>query len=68
MMELKLKFTDKENVPYLLIFKEEELASGVVNLKNMITGEEKKVLLNDLSASISVKNDLSRPYSLCGIH
>lgn len=68
MMELKLKFTDKENVPYVLILEESKLASGVIKLKNALTGEEKTVALTALTDVISEKTDLRCSEYIGGIH
>ncbi|MCR5826632.1 MAG: histidine--tRNA ligase [Oscillospiraceae bacterium] len=39
----KMNYADKLGVPFILILGEDELASGVVTLKNMLTGEQQKL-------------------------
>ena len=41
-LKAKLKYADKLQIPYVIIIGEDEITSGVVNVKNMATGEEKK--------------------------
>ncbi|OGO76851.1 MAG: hypothetical protein A2Y23_08145 [Clostridiales bacterium GWB2_37_7] len=67
-MELKLKFTDKQNVTYILIFDESDLASGLVTLRNMITGEEKVVALNTIADAINAKKPSRCAEYIGGIH
>ena len=40
--KVKLKYADKLQIPYVIIIGEDEINSGVVSVKNMATGEEKK--------------------------
>jgi histidyl-tRNA synthetase len=67
-MELKLKFTDKENVPYVLIFEEAKLASGLVKLKNALTGEEKTIEITAVADVLSRKTDSRCTEYIGGIH
>ena len=39
----KMNYADKLGVPYILILGEDEINSGVVTLKNMLTGEQEKL-------------------------
>ncbi len=41
-LKVKLKYADKLQIPYVIIIGEDEINSGVVSVKNMATGEEKK--------------------------
>ena len=41
-LKAKLKYADKLQIPYVIIIGEDEINSGVVSVKNMATGEEKK--------------------------
>ena len=41
-LKAKLKYADKLQIPYVIIIGEDEINSGVVNVKNMTTGEERK--------------------------
>lgn len=44
-LKAKFKYADKLKIPYVIVIGEDELASNTVNVKNMETGEEKKVPL-----------------------
>ncbi len=44
-LKAKFKYADKLKIPYVIVIGEEEINSHMVNLKNMETGEEKKVKL-----------------------
>ena len=41
-LKVKLKYAYKLQIPYVIIIGEDEINSGVVSVKNMATGEEKK--------------------------
>lgn len=43
-LKAKFKYADKLKIPYVIVIGEDEIANNVVNVKNMETGEEKKVL------------------------
>lgn len=43
-LKAKLKYADKLQIPYVIIVGEDEINSGVISVKNMITGEEKKLI------------------------
>lgn len=45
-LRAKFKYADKLKIPYVIVIGEDEIANNVVNLKNMETGEEKKVELS----------------------
>lgn len=44
-LKAKFKYADKLKIPYVVVIGEEELATNTANVKNMETGEEKKVKL-----------------------
>lgn len=44
-LKAKMKYADKLDIPYLVIIGEEELKENLVSLKNMLTGEQVKVSL-----------------------
>lgn len=44
----KMKYADKLNIPYILIIGEEERISKIYTLKDMKTGEQKKMKLEDI--------------------
>ncbi len=51
-LKAKFKYADKLKIPYVIVIGEDEIATHTVNIKNMATGEEKKV---KLSASEIIK-------------
>ncbi len=44
-LKAKFKYADKLKIPYVVVIGEDELATNTANVKNMATGEEKKVKL-----------------------
>lgn len=44
-LKAKFKYADKLKIPYVIVIGEDEIATNTVNMKNMETGEEKKVKL-----------------------
>ena len=44
-LKAKFKYADKLKIPYVIVIGEDEIATNTVNVKNMETGEEKKVKL-----------------------
>lgn len=44
-LKTKFKYADKLGIPYVIVIGEDEIATNTVNIKNMKTGEEKKVKL-----------------------
>ncbi len=44
-LKAKFKYADKLKIPYVIVMGEDELAADTVNMKNMETGEEKKIPL-----------------------
>lgn len=47
-LKAKFKYADKLKIPYVIVIGEEEIASNTVTLKNMETGEETKVSIENL--------------------
>ncbi len=47
-LKAKMKYADKLEIPYVIVVGEEEVESGIVKIKDMKTGEEKKATLNDI--------------------
>jgi histidyl-tRNA synthetase len=45
----QMKYADKRNIPFVGIIGESELNDGVINVKNMTSGEQKKVSIEELS-------------------
>jgi len=44
-LKAKFKYADKLKIPYVVVIGEDEIATNMANIKNMETGEEKKVRL-----------------------
>lgn len=47
-LKAKFKYADKLKIPYVIVIGEEEIASNAVTLKNMESGEETKVSIENL--------------------
>ena len=47
-LDKQLKYANKKNIPYVIIIGPEEVANGNVVLKDMKTGEQKKLSQQDL--------------------
>lgn len=58
-LKAKLKYADKLQIPYVIIVGEDEINSGVINVKNMITGEEKKANILEDGKNINVEKIVS---------
>ena len=52
-IKAKMKYADKLNIPYVLVIGEEELKTGTVSFKNMGTGEQKQVTVEDVIKEIN---------------
>lgn len=52
-LKKQFDYADKKQIPYLAIVGGDEVAAGVVNLKNLSTGEQQKVGLEQLIAMLS---------------
>ncbi|MCT1523468.1 histidine--tRNA ligase [Sphingobacterium hotanense] len=48
-LKKQMSYADSKQIPFVLLVGEEEVASGQLSLKNMETGEQQKVTLEDLS-------------------
>ncbi len=44
-LKAKFKYADKLKIPYVVVIGEDEVATNIVTIKNMETGEEKKVTM-----------------------
>ena len=44
-LKAKFKYADKLKIPYVIVIGEDEIKTNSVNVKNMETGEEKKIKL-----------------------
>ena len=58
-LKAKLKYADKLEIPYVIIIGEDEINSGVVSVKNMATGEEKKANIGIDGDKINVDEIIS---------
>ncbi|MGB9745584.1 MAG: histidine--tRNA ligase [Bacteroidales bacterium] len=47
-LKKQLEYANRKNIPYVVLAGEEELREGMVTLKNMITGEQKKLAAEEL--------------------
>ena len=43
-----MKYADKWKIPYVIIVGEEEVTTKVLTLKNMETGEQKKLTIDEI--------------------
>ncbi|MBR4110071.1 MAG: histidine--tRNA ligase [Clostridia bacterium] len=48
-MKKKMNYANKQNIPYAIIIGEDELNTNTVTLKNMITGEQKNITVDEVS-------------------
>lgn len=51
-MKKQMKYADKKNIPFTALVGEDELGSGFVQLKNMITGKQERVAVSELAKII----------------
>lgn len=49
-LKAKMKYADKLQIPYVIVIGEDEIQSGIVKVKNMITGEETERVIEALEA------------------
>lgn len=54
--EKQLKYADKKNIPYAIIIGQEEANNNIVKLKNMKTGEQKKLNQEELLKFLKLNN------------
>ncbi len=47
-MKKQMKYADQKQIPYVLLIGEEEMNSGKLTLKNMVTGEQKKWKIEEI--------------------
>ena len=60
----KMSYADKLKVPYVIFVGEDEIAEGVVSLKDMTTGEQRKLSVEDASVDIISTLDERAAYPL----
>lgn len=49
-LKAKFKYADKLKIPYVIVIGEDEINQNAFKLKDMLTGEERKVLFNDIDS------------------
>lgn len=47
-LKKSFEFANRENIPYVIVLGEDEVDNNYFNLKNMITGEQEKIDINNL--------------------
>jgi histidyl-tRNA synthetase len=47
-MKKQMQYADKNNIPYVLVIGKDEMSTGMLSLKNMKTGEQKTMTVDDL--------------------
>ncbi len=52
-LKAKFKYADKLEIPYVIIIGEDEIKSNVCKMKNMKTGEEENIMLEELIKRLS---------------
>ena len=50
-----MKYADKLKIPYVVVVGEDEVNTGIFKMKNMITGEEKPVTMEEIKAGNGLK-------------
>ncbi len=55
-LKAKFKYADKLKIPYVVVIGEDEITTNTANIKNMETGEEKKVKLEVSEICKNIKN------------
>ena len=55
-LDKQLKYADKKNIPYVLIIGPEEVKKDVVKLKNMKTGEQEEMKIEEVIKFINPKS------------
>ena len=52
-LKKQFEYADRKGIPYLAIVGDQEVAEGTVTLKNLATGEQRRVAKGDLAAALS---------------
>jgi histidyl-tRNA synthetase len=52
-MKKQFAYADKNNIPYVLVVGEDEIKSGKLQLKNMATGEQESLSINDIISKLN---------------
>lgn len=48
-MDKQMKYANKRGIPYVIIMGENEIKEGMLSIKNMITGEQDKIMISELA-------------------
>jgi histidyl-tRNA synthetase len=51
----QIKLADKQKIPFVIVLGEDEIKSGLYPLKNLSTGDEKKVRVEEIAGEIKIK-------------
>ncbi len=51
-MKKQLSYADSNKIPYVILIGENEMISGVATVKNMVSGEQKDVSMQDITLSL----------------
>ena len=51
-LKAKMKYADKLEIPYVIVVGEDEASSGIVKIKNMLTGNEKECKIEEIEQTI----------------
>ena len=51
-MKKQMGYADSAGIPYVALIGESEIAEGVVNLKDMLSGTQEKVSINELAEKL----------------
>ena len=54
-MKAKMKYANKLGIPYVVIIGEDEVNSNTVTLKNMNTGQQKSVAVDNIADEIKTQ-------------
>lgn len=52
-MDKQLKYANRRGIPYTIIIGEEEFSTDTISVKNMLTGEQKKITIEDFINELS---------------
>jgi len=48
----QFKYADRQNAKYVVVIGDDEINKGIVTLKDMTTGDQKEIKIEDLSKEI----------------
>ena len=53
-MKKQMSYANQKQIPYVVVIGSDEMATGMVSLKNMVTGEQVKVNANEIVAKLAL--------------